>query len=79
MVEELVKLRNRLHKGDFRFDASPDTWNLNYAARPGVYQDDIITVYRDSELKGYAVACLSDSESEDDTQFALLEELGFLL
>ena len=64
MVEEFVKLRNQLHRGEFRFDVSPEVWEWDYTGRPGVEVDDVISVYRDSELKGYAIACLSDFESD---------------
>lgn len=64
VVEDFIRLRNQLHGGDFRFDVGPEAWEWYYTGRPGVEQDDVVSVYKDHELKGYAVACLSDFEAD---------------
>jgi len=64
VVEEFVKLRNDLHRGKFRFELPPELWKLNYIERPGVEEDDIVKIYRNGELKGYAICSLSDYEPD---------------
>lgn len=64
MVGEFVKLRNDLHRGKFRFELPSELWKLNYIGRPGVEEDDIVKIYRNGELKGYAICSLSDYEPD---------------
>jgi len=72
MVQEFLNLRDSLHKGEFRFDLEPELWKVNYLERPGVEEDGIIKIYRQGELKGYAICSLSELKP-DVKRYQVLE------
>ncbi len=59
MVEDLIKFRNKLKNGQFRFMAPLEEWKANYSSRPGVEEADIVKIQEEGELKGYAIGCMS--------------------
>jgi hypothetical protein len=54
MIDEIINLRNRIHKGDFRFVLTPEHWSVLYVPE-NVEKSNLETVTKDGKLKGYAV------------------------
>jgi hypothetical protein len=57
LIDEIIGLRNRIHKDEFRFVLTPDHWNVLYMPE-SVEKHNLVTVSRNGELKGYAAFIL---------------------
>lgn len=57
MIDEMVKLRNRIHSGAFMFDLTPDLWELHY-----IYENARFITIKDDVLRGYAVVLLEEAD-----------------
>lgn len=53
MIDEIIGLRNKIHKDDFRFVLTPEHWKVLYAPE-SVEKSNLATVRNDGRLKGYA-------------------------
>jgi len=53
LIDEIIDLRNKIHKDDFRFALTPEHWKVLYVPE-NVEKSNLATVRNDGKLKGYA-------------------------
>lgn len=61
MIDEIIDLRNIVHKGDFRFVLTPEHWKVSYVPE-SLEKSNLATVVKDRRLKGYAAYFLVNFE-----------------
>ena len=55
IIEELLLLRNKVHKGDFRFNLGPELWSSHYLSEEEINDDRLVQIRENGGLVGYAV------------------------
>lgn len=53
VMDEIINLRNQIHKDDFRFVLTPEHWKVVYVPE-NADRSNLVTVRRDGRLRGYA-------------------------
>ena len=61
MIDEIIDLRNKVHKGGFRFVLTPEQWKVSYVPE-SPEKSNLATVIEDRRLKGYAAYYLVNFE-----------------
>lgn len=60
-MDEIIDLRNQIHKDDFRFVLTPEHWKVVYVPE-NAERSHLVTVNRDGKLRGYAAFFLVNFE-----------------
>jgi len=60
MIDELLNLRNKVHKDKFRFDLSRDLWESLYITE--CESCNVIKITKDGKLRGYAVYFITNDD-----------------
>lgn len=60
MIDELLNLRNKVHKDKFRFDLTRDLWESQYIT--GSESCNVIKITKDGKLSGYAVYSVTNDD-----------------
>jgi len=86
LIDEIIDLRNRIHKDDFRFVLTPEHWKAVYAPE-NTNKSNLVTTKKDGRLKGYAVFGLVNFEQirayevreicaeDEDTEGQLIDQI----
>ena len=62
LIEELLQLRNNVHKGDFRYNFTPNLWSSHYLSEKEIRDGRLVQIREKGELEGYAVLEYSTHE-----------------
>jgi len=60
MIDEILNLRNKIHKDKFRFDISRDLWESLYITESE--SRNVIRITKDGKLRGYAVYSIANDD-----------------
>lgn len=60
MIDELLNLRNKIHKDKFRLDLSRDLWESQYIREPE--SCNVVKITKDGKLRGYAVCLITNDD-----------------
>lgn len=58
LIEDLLRFRNQIHKGKFRFDITADLWAARYLLEEKREEGNIVKIIKNGALEGYAVYML---------------------
>jgi hypothetical protein len=61
LMDNIINLRNQIHKDDFRFALTPKHWKVVYVPE-NAERSNLVTVESDGRLKGYAAFILVNFE-----------------
>lgn len=62
MIDEILALRNKVHRNDFRFNLPSSLWTSHYVSIEEFGPNNLIELRRNGVLRGYAAISISEAE-----------------